>query len=334
MTRDESHRLKSPAIPDSEGLICAFRLGPVAPCGRDALPASGERGQPFWMHYNLTDTRTRRWLEQAVDIPQAAREVMLDPDARVHAQAQGDGLVVVLTDLHHDLRADPDGAGLLHIYFDQQRMISGRRHALKSVDHLRHALLEGLQAETPIGLFEELVLSLAETFGAVVNQIGDQVDEAEDKILAGRLHDQGTALGRMRRLLARLRRHVSADRAALTSMLTRLPRWCDAACRDRLRQAVEHVESVAQDIDLVQERTRLLQEEIAGRVGEATSKNLFVLSILTATFLPVTLVTGIFGMNVGGLPWLNDPSGFWWVGLVMVGAVVAVLVLLRRGRIL
>jgi zinc transporter len=72
---------------------------------------------------------------------------------------------------------------------------------------------------------------------------------------------------------------------------------------------------------------------IAGRLGEATNRNLFFLSIMTATLLPVTLITGIFGMNVGGLPWLNDPGGFAWVTGIMISAVIAVLLLLRRRRI-
>jgi zinc transporter len=171
---------------------------------------------------------------------------------------------------------------------------------------------------------------MAETFGGVVNNLGDQVDDAEDSILAGRLQDQGASLGRMRRLLARLRRHLSTDRAARAALLPRLLGWCNGECRDRLRQAFDHLETVAQDIELVQERTRLLQ--VAGGLGEATNRNLFLLSILTATFLPVTLIAVIFGMNVVGLPWLNDPAGFWSVGGVMIAAITITLLLLRRLR--
>lgn len=74
---------------------------------------------------------------------------------------------------------------------------------------------------------------------------------------------------------------------------------------------------VAQDLEATQERARLLQEEISNSLGEATNRNLYVLSIVTAIFMPVTLITGIFGMNVGGLPWLTDGDGFAWVMVVM-----------------
>ena len=85
---------------------------------------------------------------------------------------------------------------------------------------------------------------------------------------------------------------------------------------------------------LVQERPRLLQEQLAGRVSEATNRNLFLLSIVTTTLLPITLITGVFGMNVGGLPWLSDSGGFWWVVLLMIAAAVTVLMILRRRSVL
>src|SRR5262245_18484889 len=138
----------------------------------------------------------------------------------------------------------------------------------------------------------------------------------------------------MRRLLPRLRRHITADRGALTPLGHRLPEDFGSDHRHRLRTAVERFDAIAQDLELVQERARLLQEELAGRIGEATNRNLFVLSIVTTTLLPITLITGVFGMNVGGLPWVSDSGGFWWVVLLMIGAVVTVLLVLRRRSVL
>jgi zinc transporter len=116
--------------------------------------------------------------------------------------------------------------------------------------------------------------------------------------------------------------------------LPHIARWSQHDISE-LRQAVEHMESTIQDLELVQERTRLLQEEIAGRMGEATNRNLYVLSMVTVILLPINLITGIFGMNTGGLPWgEDDPSGFWWVIFFMIIAVITSLTILHRKRIL
>lgn len=319
------------ASSDHHGLISAFELGPVKVRDHELLEEKKIR-HPHWLHFSLVDTRARRWIDGA-GLPDEAREVLLDPAPLVHGEALSDGILVVLHDMHHDFKGDPEAIGALCIYVDQRRVITGRRHPLMSLDRLRRKLPASPDLRTSTDLLEEMLQALADSFAHLVAKLGDDVDDAEDSILAGQLHDQGAKLGRMRRTLARLRRNVRANRAAMASVLSHLPSWCDADFRHRLHQAVERVDAVGQDIELVQERTRLLQEEIGGRLGEATNRNLFFLSIMTATLLPVTLITGIFGMNVGGLPWLDSPRGFAWVTGIMVTAVILVLLLLRRRRI-
>ena len=76
----------------------------------------------------------------------------------------------------------------------------------------------------------------------------------------------------------------------------------------------------------------MLHEEIAGRTAEATNRNLYFVSLLTAIFLPITLITGIFGMNVGGLPWVDEHTGFLWVFGIMLLTALTSLILLHWRR--
>lgn len=82
------------------------------------------------------------------------------------------------------------------------------------------------------------------------------------------------------------------------------------------------------------ERAKLLQEELASRLAESTGRNLYVLSILTAVLLPMTLITGIFGMNVAGLPGVHEPAAFWHVMLLVVASGVVTLLGLIWRRLL
>jgi zinc transporter len=117
-------------------------------------------------------------------------------------------------------------------------------------------------------------------------------------------------------------------------LMSRLPAVFAADDRQALREAIDALDAVAQDLEVVQERARLLQEEIAGRVGEATNRNLYVLSIVTTLLLPITLITGVFGMNVAGLPGTREPAGFWLVMGLMVVVLALSIYFLRRRRML
>jgi zinc transporter len=314
-------------LPDSSGLICGFRLRaeqsvePINTSAGDWLNCDG----PVWLHFNLADSRAQRWIAECPCLPEAARGRLLSDDRHVGLHPAGPGLAGALGDVHFEFETDPEQVGLLRVYVDEDRVITGRLHPLKIVDHLRREFLAGATVPTPILVLIRHVEELAELLDAVAVAQGDVVEEIEDRLLKHRGLQDGSELGRVRRLLARLRRQVGAQRQALAHLSHHPPRWCGEQDVERLRRATERIEGVAQDLEATQERSRLVQEEISNCLNEATNRNLYVLSIITAIFLPITLVTGIFGMNVGGLPWLEHPGGFAWVMAVMTLTTLATL---------
>jgi hypothetical protein len=80
-----------------------------------------------------------------------------------------------------------------------------------------------------------------------------------------------------------------------------------------LREAAEEFAASVADSAALIERVKLLQEELAALGNEQTSRTLFVLTVVTVLALPINLVAGLFGMNVGGVPFGNNGGGFWVV---------------------
>lgn len=320
-------------MPDAHGfgLICGFHLSSARACDEAELDRM-DLSQPTWLHFNLSDSRAREWIRTRSDLPERARDLLLDQDPRIHLELHGSALGAVLGDLYYDFDGDPERLGTLRLYLDQRVLLTGRTHPLKSVDIMRRELARGaLDIEnTTLSAFERLLDRIADTFGDVASDLAGQVDEAEDRILDGRHRQESSRLGNLRRLVARLRRHVGANRATLHALPPVLPQLYDARAREALKGVTERLEAVLQDLELEQERARLLQEEIATRLNEATNRNLVVLSIATTTLFPITLITGIFGMNVLGLPFSHHPQGFWFVMIVIACAVLGVLGVLRR----
>ena len=70
------------------------------------------------------------------------------------------------------------------------------------------------------------------------------------------------------------------------------------------------------------------------RLAEQTNRQLRILSVLTALFLPPTLITGLFGMNVTGLPFGAEGGGFWWVTAVIALVCAATLWALAKAGVL
>jgi zinc transporter len=100
-----------------------------------------------------------------------------------------------------------------------------------------------------------------------------------------------------------------------------------------LRQSSEEFSVVLRDMAALQERINLLQEEIAAEVNESNNRSLFILTIVTVLALPINIVTGMLGMNMGGLPFAEHKHGFAIVvALILTITGVAALFVFRRHR--
>ena len=137
-----------------------------------------------------------------------------------------------------------------------------------------------------------------------------QVDEIEDNLLTGRLQHKRAELGKLRRVLVRLQRLLAPEPGALFRLLRQPPPWMSSGELDDLRQATEEFSLVIRDLAELQERIKLLQEEMAAQVGEQTNKSVFTLTVVTVLALPINMVAGLLGMNVGGIPFADSPHGF------------------------
>jgi zinc transporter len=140
-------------------------------------------------------------------------------------------------------------------------------------------------------------------------------------------------LGARRRLLVRLQRLLAPEPASLFRLLQHPPGWMAAPEAQQLRDASEEFSVALRDMSSLQERIKLLQEELGAHLNERTSRSLFVLTVATVLALPINILAGLFGMNVGGVPLAGHAAGFWVVaGCVLVFTVVAGWFAFRRVR--
>jgi zinc transporter len=321
---------------DDNGLVCGYSIGHdgtmTAIRAADIHRYFNQDDNLVWLHFDHGDAGARAWITACSRIPAPAKALLLGTDSHMRIEAIGSGLCGIIGDLHHEFANQADGLDVLRLYLDNHCLVSVRHRPLAAIDKLRKTIGEGLQDGRPIVLVTNFLLHVTDTLGDLILGLADSVDEVEEVILDGRPSRPGEELGRIRRLAARLRRHMVPQQHALLSLLSKLPTWVADNDAVRLRSAIEGLGALGHDLDLVQERARLLQEQASARLMEATNRNLYILSIVTVFFLPISLISGIFGMNLGGLPWGQTHLGFWYGMGLMALTVIVTLVLLRRGR--
>lgn len=169
-----------------------------------------------------------------------------------------------------------------------------------------------------MSFLDRLMRDQGDVLGRIVREATVQVDDIEDQLLVGRLQNQRADLGKLRRVLVRLQRLLAPEPSALFRLMHQSPPWMTPHDLEQLRQATEEFTLIIRDVSELQERIKLLQEEIGARQGEQASTGLFTLTVVTVLALPINIVAGLLGMNVGGIPLTEAPHGFLVIVVIVI----------------
>ena len=97
-----------------------------------------------------------------------------------------------------------------------------------------------------------------------------------------------------------------------------------------LRETAERTARYVEDIDAARERALIAQEELNSRLAEQMNRAMYTLSIVAAIFLPLGLLTGLLGINVGGIPGTESPWAFLIVTVFLFLMAVFLIIWFKR----
>lgn len=314
---------------DQHGLICGYRFdGDAAPVeigsdeARRWLAEPGPRGF-VWLHLNLSHAGAEPWLRSHGRLDDEYFEALHRGSRSTRIERDGEALLGVVNDVTFDFSFEPSDLATMWVSVRERVVISARRQPLRSVDRLRAAVKRGERLRTPMDVLGHLLRDQADELQRIARTATERLDDIEDHLLAGKPVPRAD-LPRLRRLTVRLQRLLAPEPAALMRLLANPPRWVQPIDREELRGASEEFAVVLRDIHVLQERIKLLQDEASARVADENNRSLFILTMVTVLALPINLIAGLLGMNVGGIPLAEHPHGFWAV-VALVAAITGLL---------
>ncbi|UVK38047.1 transporter [Mesorhizobium sp. AR10] len=319
----------SPYLPDEHGLFFIYHFTADGARTKDAAQA-----QWTWRSYQLSDMRARHEIATEPTLPQPVREAFLSAGHGCHIDLEDDWLYGDLPDLRHDYSAEARGLGHFRFALNDTMLIGARKQPLQSVDNIRKAIENGARKfRSPAELIEAVMGQSLDGMAAELGGLGDTLDGIEDRIVCDAWHNERQALVDARRHLVVIHRQM----ATLTSLFRHL----DHSHRNDLPDTINDMaarlshraHTLHHDGEQLQARARLLQDELMAKLTTQSNQLLYMLSVMTAVLLPMTIISGLFGMNVGGLPLVDTPMGFWVVSLIsLVVAGIVFLFVRRLGR--
>lgn len=303
----------------SRGILHSFVLdgiGGARPISADQISTWSPDDGLLWVHVDLANPATRGWLTAESSIDDVIVNALTVDETRPRAILSERGMLVVMRAVNTNPGNDPEDMVSIRLWLEKNRIISSRRRRLLSVQDIVNELGEGKGPRTSGDGLVILIGHMANRIGDFVNTIEDRLIEAEQNTADDTIEDRRRVLAKIRRQLASVRRFLGPQRDALDRLYRQPGEWFANSEIQRLREEADRITRYLEDLDLARERAVVLQEEFLAIIAQEQNSRMYVLSVVAAIFLPLTFVTGLLGMNVGGLPGLESPMGF--IGAVVI----------------
>ena len=277
--------------------------------------------QPGWLHLDYGNPEAARWLLQTPLLNDAARESLLGQSNRPKLVRMGETVLLILRGINHNKDHRPEEMVALRIYITPDLIISSRRRPLLSEQDVFNQLKLGGGADTPADWLVEICDALTDRAGEFVEELHDKILDLEEMVLMRDMPANGR-LALIRKQLIMIRRYLSPQRDLVARLANEKISWLDEDDRRRLLDIADRLRRWLDDLDAGVARTAVLADEINNLMAEATNRRAYQMSVMALLFLPASFLTGLFGINLGGMPGAESPTAFWvFCGSLVVMAV-------------
>lgn len=318
----------------NDGLVFAYVLdgnGGGHPIDWEKLRQwSPERGT-LWLHFDYANEKVQKWLAEKSRLSPIIGEALLEEETRPRIVSSNGGLLLILRGVNCNPGADPEDMVSIRMWFDEHRIITMRHRRVMAIEDIHCAIESGKGPKSSGDLLVMVSERLADRMGDVVAEMDDSVDELEDTVLHAESYELRPKLAKLRRQTISLRRYIAPQRDVLARLQHERVPWLTDIDKVHIREIAERTARFVEDIDSARDRAAITQEELNNRLSEQMNKAMYVLSIIAAIFLPLGLLTGLLGINVGGIPGTEHPLAFAIVSVIL--AVLAVVLIWNFKRI-
>jgi zinc transporter len=298
----------------------------------DGTAATGNKGF-VWVNLNFISAAGVSWLDGTTLDP-IAREALVAAETRPRCAVLDEMALINLRGVNLNPGEEPEDMVSLRLCVTERRVISAQRRPLKALDDVMAGLRAGHGPSGPGELVARLALRLADRAEPVVATLNERLDGLEDRVSDEAGAELRRELADVRRVSSVLRRFMFPQRDALSTLEIEDFAWLTQRDRSRLREATERVTRLAEELEAIRDRAQVVRDQIVDIRAEAMNRQMLLLSVVAAIFLPLGLVTGLLGINVGGIPGQGVPWAFWAVCALLVVICGCLVWVFRRLKLL
>jgi zinc transporter len=287
-----------------------------------------------WVHLDANHPRTSNWLKKEVSyLDQIIIDALLADETRPRLVEYESGSLVILRGVNLNENSKPEDMVSIRMWVDSQRIITLQRREVKGIKEIEERLKNGIGPKTAGEFVSTLCYELSDHLQFFIDYLKETAEEVEEKTIDKTFDDQlRENVITIKKQAIMFRRHIAPQKEVVGCLKNCKQNWLTNLNRRHLQENYDHLYRYIENLEEVKERSQVVHEEMVNAVSRKLNKNMYFLSVVAAIFMPLTFVTGLFGMNVGGIPLNVSQFGFYVISGVLTLLVVLQILISKKNN--
>ncbi len=298
----------------------------------DEVAKYQETNELLWLHFNYTKSEAKEWISKKSKIDNIAIDALLADETRPRTIVLGDDLLLALRGVNLDPNSKPEDMKSIRLFISENLIISCSRRDILSVTEMISELEQGVGVKSSSEFLVELVYKMIDRIDNVIDKIHDRSDILEDSILEIKEKEQRVDILSIRKEIIILKRYLAPQKDALTKLYNEKILWLNEYQKNELREINDQLIRHIEELDAIRDKITLIQDELTNRLSHELNNKMYIMAIISAIFLPLTFLTGLLGINVGGIPGASNENAFYIFSLILLFVVGFQFYIFKRSK--
>ncbi|WP_136481406.1 magnesium/cobalt transporter CorA [Cognatitamlana onchidii] len=199
-------------------------------------------------------------------------------------------------------------------------------------NRLRHAVGRIRQMHADYLLYA-LIDTVIDHYFGIIETLGDKIEDLESAIFSGEIDKSaGRTIQDLKREVLRVRRTILPIREVINKVEKSHHALIQKQTTTYFKDINDHISQVSENIEIYREMIWSLMEMYMTTINNKMNEIMKVLTIMASIFIPLTFITGVYGMNFHNIPELHYKNGYYVVWVTMAIIVIAMLWYFRRKK--
>lgn len=273
-----------------------------------------------WIHLDANDSKSVKnfFINQDINIDDIVLNAFLAEETRPRMEKIGDSALIILRGVNLNENELPEDMVSIRVWITGNKVITARYRKLKAIGDIEDNINLKKGPKNVGDFIYMLTNALFARIEPILLKLDNETDLVEEKILDNPDIKLRESIISIRKKAIKFRRYMAPQREVISQLCVANFTWLNDLHLRHLQESYNNMIKYVEDLDAIRERSQIVKDEIANFLADRMNKNLYILSVLTAIFLPLGFLTGLMGVNIAGMPGTQDPHAFWFFSFILL----------------